>query len=86
MPSLNHTSSRDLARSFSGVFGNLFRRRKAEPVDQRVLALRDAKAKRDAAMNEYRAAREIGDTRRMNEAHRSLRHATTDLVRLELAR
>lgn len=49
-------------------------------------ALSAARAKREAAWNAYQAAKIRGDTRSMKEAHRSLRHATTDLVRMELGR
>lgn len=85
MLALNRISSRDQSRSFSGVFCGLFRRRQAEP-DPVVIALRDARAKREAAMADYRDAKAVGDTRRMHEAHRSVRHATTEVVRLELGR
>jgi hypothetical protein len=64
-----------------GVFRRFFAER---PVDPRAAALCEARAKRNAAAVEYREAREIGDTRRMNTAHKSYRHATTDVVRLEI--
>jgi len=64
-----------------GVFRRFFAER---PADPRVVALCEARAKRNAAAVEYREAREIGDTRRMNTAHKSYRHATTDVVRLEI--
>jgi len=62
------------------------RRLFAPPVadTSRAEALCAARAKRNAAAIEYREAREIGDTRRMNTAHKSYRHATTDVVRLEI--
>lgn len=88
MPSdvLSQGASRELPRSIRGVFCGLLRWRKAQPADPRIEAMSAARAKRDAALKAYREARVAGDTRRMNEAHRSLRHATTDLVRLELGR
>ena len=51
---------------------------------QRAEALSAARAKRNAALAEYAEAKRAGDTRRMHDAHRSARHATVDLVRLEL--
>lgn len=84
MAALNLSASRELARSFGGVFGSLFRARSAAPVDQHAEALRAAKAKRASAMAEYRDAKERSDTRGCHDALRTLRRATTDLVRLEL--
>lgn len=52
----------------------------------RAEALSAAKAKRNAAMAAYREAKAREDTRSIGDALRSLRHATTDVVRLELGR
>lgn len=52
----------------------------------RAEALCAAKAKRAAAMAAYREAKAREDTRSIGDALRSLRHATADVVRLELGR
>lgn len=49
-------------------------------------ALAAAKAKRLAAHTAYCEAKARGDSRAMHEAHRSYRHATLDVMRLELGR
>jgi hypothetical protein len=53
-------------------------------VDGQALALAEARAKRNAAIAAYKQAKDAGDTRLMHEAQRSVRHATTDLVRIEV--
>lgn len=69
-------------RWLQGLFGH----GKAEEHRQAVAfaaELQDARLKRRAALAEYRAAKEAGDTRRMNEASRAARRATNLLMTLE---
>lgn len=82
----NYMASRDLARSFSGVFGNLFRRRQAEAVvDPRAVALAEVRAKWRAARAEYARCKAAEDTRGMGEAFVRAKRFAHEAMRLERA-
>lgn len=72
-----HNQPLGLAAIFSGLF-----RRPAAP--DRAAAMKAAVQARCDALAAYAEAKRRGDTRDINAAHKVLRTATTDLVRLEL--
>ena len=65
----------NIAERFAAVCG-MPRRVEPSPLDL-------ARARRWEAAQDYAKAKEIGDTRRQNYAHRRFRRATTEVLRLE---